>query len=381
MAEPSPAPGPRVLLVLATSTGGVGRHVVSLVRAVAAAGIPVAVAGPSATDDTFGFSRLGAVFLPVEISSSPRPVADTRAVRSLAKVLTDWRPTVVHAHGLRAGGVSVAAAGKARRTVNPGVIVTWHNAVLGDRPWRRLQTALEAIAARGADLTLGASEDLVERARSLGARQARFSAVAAAPLPPPTRDRETVRAELGAIGRPLLLAVGRLAPQKDYPSLLSAALTWNSLAPAPVLAIAGDGPLQEQMQSFIDHHDLPVRLLGARDDVADLLAAADVVVLPSLWEARSLVAQEALRAGVPLVATAVGGTPGLVGDAALLVPPGDPGALAGAVTRLLAEPALAASLAAAGVVQASVWPDEEAVQEELVKLYREWRVGSAPPIA
>jgi glycosyltransferase involved in cell wall biosynthesis len=178
----------------------------------------------------------------------------------------------------------------------------------------------------------------------------------------------------------VLLAVGRLAPQKDYPTMLAAARLWNDLDPTPVLAIAGDGPLRGQMQASIDHDGLPVRLLGARDDVADLLAAADAVVLTSTWEARALVAQEALRAGVPLVATAVGGVPGLVGDAALLVPAGDPAALAAAVRRVLTEPGLAATLAGAGRVQSSAWPDETAVQEMLIKLYREWRAGAPPPI-
>jgi glycosyltransferase involved in cell wall biosynthesis len=368
------------MLALAGSTGGIGRHVLSVVHGLADAEIPVAVAGPADTDLTFGFSRSGAVFLPVEIGSAPRPGPDFRAVRALADAVVAWRPTVVHAHGLRAGGVGVAALGKARRQLNPGLVVTWHNAPLGEGGWRRMQRAIEAIVARGADLTLGASEDLVYRARSFGARNARLGAVAAPTLPPAVRDRDAVRAELGAEKAPLLLAIGRLAPQKDYPTMLAAARAWADLDPVPVLAIAGDGPLREQMQSYVDHYELPVRLLGARDDVADLLGAADAVLLSSTWEARALVAQEALRAGVPLVATAVGGVPGLVGDAALLVPAGDPGALAAAVRRLLTEPGLGATLAASGVLQSSAWPDETAVQQELIKLYREWRVGAPPPI-
>lgn len=370
---------PRVMLVLAGSTGGIGRHVLSVVEGLTAAGIPVAVAGPGATDAHFGFSRAGAVFHTVEISSSPRPVHDLAAVRALADAVQAWRPTIVHAHGLRAGAVCVAGLRKANR-LKPGLVVTWHNAPLGEGGWRRLQRAIEAIVARGADLTLCASDDLVTRARSFGARNARLGAVAAPTLSPPTRAREDVRAELGAEKVPLVLAIGRLAPQKDYPTMLAAAQAWADLEPAPVLAIAGDGPLREQMQSFIDHYELPVRLLGARDDIADLLAAADAVVLSSTWEARALVAQEALRAGVPLVATAVGGVPGLVGDAALLVPPGDAAALAGAVRRVLTEPGLGAALAAAGVLQSSGWPDEIAVQQELITLYREWRVNPPPTI-
>ncbi|PZA18900.1 glycosyltransferase, partial [Modestobacter versicolor] len=108
-----------------------------------------------------------------------------------------------------------------------------------------------------------------------------------------------------------------------------------------------------------------------RTDVADLLGAADVCVLPSVWEARSLTAQEALRAGTPLVATAVGGIPELVGDAADLVPAGDAEALAEAVTLVLSDPVRTARLCAAGPRQAATWPDEAATAQQLVELYRE----------
>jgi glycosyltransferase involved in cell wall biosynthesis len=114
-----------------------------------------------------------------------------------------------------------------------------------------------------------------------------------------------------------------------------------------------------------------VVLLGRRDDVADLVRAADVCVLPSRWEARSLTAQEVLRAGTPLVATRTGGLPGLLGSAAELVPVGDDAALADAVVRLLTDPGAAARLADAGRRQAATWPDEAATARRLVAVYRE----------
>jgi glycosyltransferase involved in cell wall biosynthesis len=94
-------------------------------------------------------------------------------------------------------------------------------------------------------------------------------------------------------------------------------------------------------------------------------------VLPSVWEARSLTAQEALRCGTPLVATRTGGLPELLGDAAALVPVGDATALAEAVTAILTDPGRAADLAAAGRVQAASWPDEEGTAGQLVAVYRE----------
>jgi glycosyltransferase involved in cell wall biosynthesis len=137
------------------------------------------------------------------------------------------------------------------------------------------------------------------------------------------------------------------------------------------VAVAGEGPLRGPIEERIASEGLPVRLLGHRSDVADLLAAADVVVLPSRWEARALVAQEALRAGTPLVATAVGGVPELVGEAAILVPYGDAAALERAVSGLLDSPAAARRLADIGRAQAARWPDEAAAAEQVLAVYRE----------
>jgi glycosyltransferase involved in cell wall biosynthesis len=108
--------------------------------------------------------------------------------------------------------------------------------------------------------------------------------------------------------------------------------------------------------------------------VPALLAAADVVVVPSIWEGQPLIVQETLRAGRPLVATRAGGIAELTGDdAALLVPPGDPGALAAAVTRLLDDPAAAARLAAAARDRAALLPSETAAVDQVFSLYQRVR--------
>lgn len=138
-----------------------------------------------------------------------------------------------------------------------------------------------------------------------------------------------------------------------------------------MLVVAGEGSLRTELQERIDTEELPVRLLGRRDDVPELLAAADVVVLPSRWEGRSLIAQEALHAGAPLVATSVGGTPELVGEAAVLVPYGNPKTLADTVTRLLRDPARRAGLAAAGPVQAATWPTDDETVAQVLSIYDE----------
>ncbi len=151
----------------------------------------------------------------------------------------------------------------------------------------------------------------------------------------------------GRRARPLILAAGRLAPQKGFGPLIEAARGWQDLSPVPLLAIAGSGPLQAELAAAAAALGPSVVLLGQRADVPSLLAAADLFALPSRWEGQPLILQEALRAGRPIVATRAGGTPDLTGeDGALLVPPDDPAALTAAVRQVLGDPALAGRLAA-----------------------------------
>ncbi|GIF75563.1 glycosyltransferase family 4 protein [Asanoa siamensis] len=354
-----------VCLVLASSTGGVGQHVTSLVRGLSAAGATVTVAGPAATEAQFQFTAAGAArFVPVEIPASPT-LNDRRAIGALRAALSE-DVDVVHAHGLRAGLVAVLA--KPRQPV----VVTWHNAVLARRLRGYASRLAERMVARNADICLGASEDLVARARALGARDARLAPVAAPELPEPRRGRAAVRAEFGLHrDQAVVLSVGRLHPQKRYDVLVEAAATWRDIRPVPAVLVAGSGPAYLPLAALISTAHAPVTLLGHRGDVADLLEAADVAVVTSDWEARQLFAQEALRAGVPLVATAVGGLPDLVGDAAVLVPPGNVAAVAEAVREMLGDEAKRAEYRARGLQRAKTWPTEEATVTQLDRIYAE----------
>ncbi|MCZ2825824.1 MULTISPECIES: glycosyltransferase family 4 protein [unclassified Modestobacter] len=374
MSEQPPLTGRRIAEVLATSTGGVGTHLRSVLSALASSGAAVRVCGPRATEELFGFTGTGADFRPVGISAGLDPVADLRAVLALRRATAG--ADLVHAHGLRAGLVAAAARALAGRRRRP-LVLTLHNALPeGGGLRRRVLQAAERATVRGADVVLAASGDLADNARRLGARDVRVAPVSAPPLGPARRDRREVRRGLGLDDdrRPLIVAIGRLHPQKGYDLLLDAVTRWSAdprLRPEPLVVIAGDGPLADELSRRIAAEGLPVTLLGRRTDVADLLGAADACVLPSVWEARSLTAQEALRAGTPLVATAVGGIPELVGDAAELVPAGDAAALAETVVRVLTDPAEIARLGAAGPRQAATWPDEAATAAALVDLYRE----------
>ncbi|MGH8773778.1 MAG: glycosyltransferase family 4 protein [Jiangellaceae bacterium] len=358
----------RVTLVLATSTGGVGTHVRSLVQRLPGYGVEVAVVSPAETEQRFGFRTAGARFAPVAIATGPRPREDAAAIRALRTALTG--SDVVHAHGLRAAALAGLALGRRRPDRTP-YVATWHNAVLETGPRRQLIAGLEMLAARRADVTLGASSDLVDRARRLGSPDARLAPVAAPVLAPAARSRAEVRSELDVADRPLVVAVGRLAPQKDYDTLLGAAAAWADRSPRPLVVVAGDGSEHDRLQRVVDARGLAVRLLGRRGDVADLLAAADVYVLTSRWEARALVVQEAMRAGVPVVATAVGGIPELVGDAAVLVPAGDAGAVAAAVVGLLDDHDVRRDLNRRGRERAQSWPDEGDTAGQAAAVYAE----------
>ncbi|WFB10254.1 glycosyltransferase family 4 protein [Streptomyces sp. LX-29] len=349
--------------VLGSGAWGSGVHVRSLAAGLVARGLRVTVCAPWSAEQGYGFTAAGARFSPVDARTGAGDVAALRAACSGAGL--------VHAHGVRSG-LLAALALQGRSTP---LIVTWH--ARGRPAGRRAHLArvVERRVARAAAVVLGASSDLVDRARARGARDARLAPVAV-PARPPAPDRgddwwHKTRADLGAVERPLLLSVGRLEADAGFDPLLDAAHAWRDLDPQPLLAVAGEGRDRAALQRRIDDEGLPVRLLGRRDDVPELLAAADMAVLSSPWEARSLLAQEALHAGVPLVATAVGGVPDLVGEAAELVPYGSPEALAAAVLRLLSDPARRAELAAAGLAQAAGWPTEDDTVAHVLRVYDE----------
>jgi glycosyltransferase involved in cell wall biosynthesis len=358
----------RVALVVASSTGGTGRHVASLAEGLVAGGAAVTVFGPAATERRFGFTGVGAAFVPVEIPAAPGP-ADVVAVRALRAALRRGAAdhAVVHAHGLRAGLVAAMA-----RPAGVPLLVTWHNLVLARGARGTIYRGLERFVARAADVTFVVSADLAARARALGATDVRLAAVPAPPLAEATRSPGEVRAELGVEpGRPLVLSVGRLHPQKGHDVLIDAAAQWRDLPRVPLVAIAGDGPSRADLADRIAATGAPVRLLGPRGDIADLLAAADIVVATSVWEGQPLLVQETLRAGAPLVATAVGGVPDVAGDAALLIGAGDVAAVDAAVRRLLHDDALRERYARRGPEQAATWPDEAEATALVVSTYAE----------
>jgi glycosyltransferase involved in cell wall biosynthesis len=338
----------RIGQVLTSSTGGIGRHAASVVGRLVRLGHQVRVCCPPETARTHGLDGSGADVFPLT------------AIGRLGTA------DVIHAHGYKAGALAVPVA----RLRGTPLVVSWHNAVLGSGRQAVVGRMLQRLLARTADVTLGASSDLVAEARRYGARDARLGPVAA-PVLPPAGPRPASREQLG-LGPAdiMIITVSRLAPQKNLGAVLDIARLVRDHLELHFF-IVGEGPLRTELEAQVVVDRSQVRLLGHREDVASLLAAADIALLTSTWEARALVAQEALLAGVPLVSTRVGGIEELVGDAGVLVAPGDTAAAARELLALAADPDRRAELAALGHGRAAAWPDEDQVVEDLLALYGE----------
>lgn len=394
-------------MVLGESTGGIGAHVDRLTSDLRAAGHEVTLATSAATAATFGWQDARHLWPVHRGLSAPRGLVDWHRLKNLAGTVD-----VVHAHGHQAAVVAAVAVARARP--RPRFVVSLHNtlppslaapavdsgatramgdagAVAAGRAGRMPQgpaparATVAGVARRAlgwalgwalkrAALVTGASDDLVELARRLGATRAQLATVpspaVASLLATPaatTPDRRRARRELSATtgdarldpDLPLVLTVARIAPQKDLPTLAAAARAAE--VPAVWVVVGGgDERLRASLES--ERSGILLHLVGPQRDVGKWLRAADVFVLTSRWEARALVVQEAMAAGLPVVVTRAGGLPDLVGDAGVLVPVGDSREVAAAVDRLLGDEDLRRRLGDAARARASLWasPEEEA---------------------
>lgn len=310
-----------VIELLGPSTGGIRRHVAALTDDLRADGWRVVVAGPSGV-------LADAVRVDVPAGLSPTGLRAARA--QLRALVAAESPDVIHAHGLKAGWVAVGV--DSGRTV-----LTVHNVVLSGGVRGRVLRWLERSVVRHSRAVIATSREIAGRLRAQAP-----DIVVVEPVHdvrPPQRTRDAVREALGVSGA-LVVSVGRLHTQKGLDTLVRAVALLGDAAVTVV--VAGEGPEQGRLQALIDESAVEhrIRLLGARDDVADLMAAADVVVFTSTWESGPLTLLEAGAVSAPVVTTPVGFVPDIVrdGESGLIVPIDDPAAVAAAIMALVDDP-------------------------------------------
>jgi glycosyltransferase involved in cell wall biosynthesis len=307
-----------VLLHGAPAWGAVEEYVAAVVRGLVAANAEVVLVHPGLD----AFDRLGARTETIESAAAP-----ATAVR-LVRLLRRLRPRLVHVTD-----VWPAALVAARLARVPRVLVTHHTPELPRRDNLLGRAWLRAGWATRLEVIYTSETDRAGDGRApshvvpLGIDLARF-------------DLERTPHDGRVIGN-----VARLVEQKDQRTLVAAAPAVLARFPDSRFVVAGDGPLRAELEERAA--GMPFEFTGERRDVPQLLAGMDVFAFPSLFEGLCLAVIEAQAAGVPVVATPVGGIRETVvdGETGLLVPSGDPAALASAICRLLDDPALASRLA------------------------------------
>lgn len=298
---------------------------------------------------------LGVVDLDV-IRRDIRPVRDLEGLWRLRSFLRNAGYDLVHTHTSKAGFVGRIAATLAGV---PLIVHTMHGfAIHEDSPAvaRIAYGWLEKIAAGCCHRIVTVSHFHRRWALELGiAAGSKLSAIPnGVPEPAPAADRAETRSRLGlADGDVAILSNSRLAAQKGLEDLLRAAtLLEGKLAERVTILLAGDGPLRPALERMARRlgADRNVRFLGFRSDMPGLLAAADIVALPSLREGLSIALLEAMAAGKPVVVTNIGSIQEATrnGECAILVPVRSARALAAAFTQLMSDPAYAARLGQRG---------------------------------
>ena len=392
----------RVLELSAQAAGGVRAHIRQVSQLLAKDGHQVLLAGPSNVISPADGAVSGACPRTYQIDIGARPSgADLKALRQLKQLAATVE--VIHAHGLRAGALAVLAAKRLPAAKRPRVVVTLHNLPVGSAPTRLVGKALHLVVVKGADYVLTVSPDLLKKAKQLGLKAGEIAVV-----PAPARgcadcgcmDRAAqseisqasaqsshagsgvgtgsgvgagssygASSAAGCGATPCVLTIARLAPQKGLDLLLEAAALIKQRGIDFTWLVAGDGPLKAQLNQQITAADLPVKLLGRREDIGALLAQADVVVQTSYWEGQPLTLREAMQAGRAIVATDVGGSAYTLAGCGQLVEP-QAGPLADAVVAVISDPKRRESLEAASRAAVAKIPGETQLREQLDRVLK-----------
>lgn len=266
-----------------------------------------------------------------------RGVPDPRGLMRLARLVRAWRPDVLHSHMVHANLLA-----RAVRLVAPvpALVSTIHNIYEGGR----LRMAAYRLTNCLVDHMTIVSQAAADRFVGEGIVPQRLLTVVPNGVDTeqirnvPAGAGQALRRSLSIEDRFVWLAVGRFEIAKDYPNMLRAFARVRERQPLAILLLVGKGSLQEETEALVAELGIggAVRFLGVRDDVPLVMSAADAYVMSSAWEGMPMVLLEAAAAGLPIVATAVGGNQEVVVDdeSGFLAPPRDHEALASAMVRL-----------------------------------------------
>lgn len=313
------------------------------------------------------------------------PLKDVRAVVDLIRLLRRKRYDIVHTHSSKPGILARLAARIAgiRAIVHHVQGFAFHE--FSNRFTRATFSLLEALGARLSDHVIFVNEEEREWAVAQGIVSAEHCCtifngadLATYSLEARAQLRESARAEFGVGPRQGMIAyVGRLWEQK-HPQMLVATLSElveHHPELDPALVIAGDGPMRDEVASAAEVCGMAerVRILGWRGDIPRVMAAADVLFLPSLWEGLPLTLVEAACMGTPAVATDIKGNREAIvaGKTGLLVPPKDPVAAAAALAQLLGSPARTAEMARAAAERGRMLYDTRDMTRRVEEIYLE----------
>ncbi len=366
----------RALQVVRPAAGGMVRHVAVLSAGLRERGIAVSVAGPRSALQAHEAMRLD-VDHDLPIAARFNALTDVRSIARLRRLVAQPPAfDVVHPHGLRAAWIAAFVGNRS----SVSCIVTAHN--LPDLSGMPARVAAR-ISLRRAHAIVAVSQAVADRIAALGADRQRMQVIPNGVPLRPVRDAGCIVGARRALGLPeeavVLVAVGRLSPEKGYDVLLSAIPRMQSVFPQTILAVVGAGPSEADLAALIARMGLEsaVRLVGFVADVGPWLSAADIVVVPSRSEGQGLVALEAMAVGVPVVASRVGGLPEVIKDGVtgLLVVPDDAEGLADALICLARQPDMRQRMGEAGRMRVEDSFSIETMQDRHAALYRSMRKG------
>ena len=318
----------------------------------------------------------------VELKQLVRPIspkADLLGFREMVQLVRRVKPDVVHTHSSKAGMLGRLAGrfGGAGRVVHS--VHGWSFSPFHPPVRRRIYIEMERVAHWACDHLVAVSRDNIEEGLKLGIVPRKSHSVIRSGIDfeefsPDGPGRAEVRSEWGVGPDDVLVVnVSCSKPQKDPVTFVEAAAIAGREEPGLRFALVGDGELRKNLQRAHEASGLGERLVlaGWRDDVPQILRAADIVALTSLWEGLPRVAVQARTARKPVVATPVNGTPELILDGrnGFLRPTKDPAAHAEAWLALARDPELRERLGGCTDEPLGEF-DQETMVDQQEELYR-----------